>query len=485
MIGRRSAGVLTAAALCSALLTGASPAIAVTHAVAAGRGDTLADNWGKAEEVPGTAALNLGGAAGVNSVSCTSPGTCSAGGNYADASHDLQAFVTDETNGTWGTAEEVPGTAALNQGGEAGVNSVSCSSAGTCSAGGLYRGAHHSQAFVVSETNGTWGTAEKVPGTAALNKKGAAVNSVSCSSAGNCSAAGLYTDSSHHDQAFVADETNGTWGTAEEVPGIAALNKGSASINSVSCPSAGNCAVGGFYTGSSGHTQPFVADETNGTWGTAEEVPGTAALDKQGGAVGPVSCGSAGNCSAGGSFIDGSGDPQVWVAGETNGTWGKAKEVPGTAALNKGGDALMFSVSCGSAGNCSAGGSYTAGSGAQQAFVAVETNGTWGKAKEVPGTGALNKGGMAGIGSLSCASPGNCAAAGFYTDKSDSAQVFVTDETNGTWGTAQEIPGSAALNKGGFAQITSVSCGSAGNCSAGGFYVDVRHQEQAFVVSEG
>lgn len=58
------------------------------------------------------------------------------------------------------------------------------------------------------------------------------------------------------------------------------------------------------------------------------------------------------------------------------GTWGTAREVPGTAALNQGGSASVNSVSCGSAGNCSAGGFYTDGSGHQQAFVASETNGT-------------------------------------------------------------------------------------------------------------
>src|SRR5580693_3294794 len=42
----------------------------------------------------------------------------------------------------------------------------------------------------------------------------------------------------------------------------------------------------------------------------------------------------------------------------------------------------------------------------------------------------------------------------------------------GTWGKAEEIPGIAALNKGGEAALTSVSCASAGNCSAGGYYQD-------------
>ena len=52
----------------------------------------------------------------------------------------------------WGTAQEVPGTAALNRGGQAGIASVSCASTGECSAGGSYTdNSVHSQAFVVSE----------------------------------------------------------------------------------------------------------------------------------------------------------------------------------------------------------------------------------------------------------------------------------------------------------------------------------------------
>lgn len=52
----------------------------------------------------------------------------------------------------WGKPEEVPGTAALNQGGKGELTSVSCASAGSCSAGGYYAGSSGSQAFVVSRT---------------------------------------------------------------------------------------------------------------------------------------------------------------------------------------------------------------------------------------------------------------------------------------------------------------------------------------------
>ena len=51
----------------------------------------------------------------------------------------------------------------------------------------------------------TWGAAQEVA--ASLNtQNNAYVNSVSCSSAGNCSAAGLYRDSAGY-QAFVVDAT--------------------------------------------------------------------------------------------------------------------------------------------------------------------------------------------------------------------------------------------------------------------------------------
>src|SRR5215813_7619968 len=133
-------------------------------------------------------------------------------------------------------------------------------------------------------------------------------------------------------------------------------------------------------------------------WGTAKEVPGTAALNRDGDAgIVSVSCASAGNCSSGGSYTDSSARHQAFVVSQIGGTWGTAIEVPGTAALNQGGFAVISSVSCGAAGNCSAGGSYATGPGHRQAFVASEKNGTWHKAIEVPGTAALNRGRIAAI----------------------------------------------------------------------------------------
>ena len=238
---------------------------AATRAAAGARAAASGGTWGTAEKVPGTAALNKGGNAQISSVSCAKAGDCSAGGSYRDASGRLQAFVAGEVRGVWGTAQQVPGTAALNKGGDAEITSVSCARAGDCSAGGGYQDAsRRGQAFVAGEARGAWGKAQQVPGTAALNKRGdAAISSVSCARAGDCSAGGFYTDASRHLQAFVAGEARGVWGTAQQVPGTAALNKrGDAAISSVSCARAGHCSAGGSYLDASRHLQAFVVNET-------------------------------------------------------------------------------------------------------------------------------------------------------------------------------------------------------------------------------
>jgi uncharacterized repeat protein (TIGR02543 family) len=137
-----------------------------------------------------------------------------------------------------------------------------------------------------------------------------------------------------------------------------------------------------------------------------------------------VSCSSDGNCAAGGRYKDSSGNYQAFVVDEVAGVWGTASEVAGS--LNTGGSAQVFSVSCPSDGNCSAGGRYRDSSGSYQAFVVDEVAGVWGTASEV--AGSLNTGGLARVEPVSCTSDGNCAAGGYYKDGSGNIQAFVFDE---------------------------------------------------------
>jgi len=449
--------------------------------------------WHHAIEVAGPAGPDNSGDTKLTALSCPSVGNCSAGGAYQGFNNKFQVFVVDEVDGIWHHAIEVPGTAGPGNSGNAELTALSCSSVGNCSAGGYDTGVSGSsqkqQAFVVDEVGGIWHNAIEVPGTAGHDNSGdAELTALSCSSAGNCSAGGYsHTLGYSHDQeAFVANEVDGIWHHAIEVPGSGALNiDGMAEITVLSCPSAGNCSAGGYYTSNNYKSQAFVANEVDGIWHHAIEVPGTAGHDNSGDAeLTALSCSSVGNCSAGGAYQESTYKSQAFVVNEVDGIWHNAIEVPGSGALNTNGVAALTALSCPSVGNCSAGGYYTDASTYYQVFLANEVDGIWRNAIEVPGSRALNIDGYAKVTALSCPSVGNCSAGGVYLVSKNNFQVFLVNEVDGIWRNAIEVPGSRALNKSGNADISTLSCSSAGNCTAGGSYRDAHDSYRAFVVNE-
>lgn len=446
-----------------------------------------APSWASSEEIPGTAALNAGGTAQVTDISCPNVGDCSAVGIYELSNGDTEAFVADETSGTWSGAEEIPGFAALNVGnGDLITVSVACPAVGDCTAGGGFTDAsNYLYPFVVGESNGTWGEATQIGDFPITGGDASAeVLSVSCSSTGNCVVGGVYGDGAGGAQAFVANEANGSWGSPVEVPGTSTLNTGaSAEVTSVSCTTSGACAATGSYTDSSSDVQAFVANSSGGSWSAATELPGLGTLNVGGEAV-PTSISCAGDaCAVAGTYAIAAKGSEAFVANETNGAWGSAVEVPGTAALNVGLAGSAESVSCASATSCVLGGAYTDGSGSLQAFVANETNGDWASAVEVPGTSVLNIRGGAAVISTSCSAVGYCAAVGIYTDAQSAVQTFVVNETAGTWNAAIAVPGSGSLNANGVSDIVSVSCAPDGACGLGGYYTDGSNDSQALVDS--
>jgi hypothetical protein len=485
----RLAGAVAAAVACAGLLTGAGLGRGAGVARAAGVSAAASGwRWGKAEAVPGLAALNKGANAEVVSVSCWSAGNCAAGGYYDGRFPDFaapraRAFVVNQKNGRWGKAMEVPGTAALNKGGYAEVSSVSCARRGTCVAGGYYSDASgHQQGFVASLRDGRWSKAVQLPGLAALNTGGdAQVNSVSCSSPGNCAAGGSYSDAAGV-QGFVASQRNGRWRPAVAVGGLAALNTGGiAQVDSVSCASAGDCAGGGSYQTTpspsyGNQAQAFLVSEKNGRWGTAEQVPGLAAMNTYDWArVTAVSCVPGGNCGAGGYYLPVEASALFgFVVSEKNGRWRTAAPVAYHGYLI--GD--LDAVSCPSAGNCAAAGSSTGDGGPDGAWVANQKKGSWGPVDDM--TRPLGEGSSS---SMSCWSAGNCVAGGSYTLPNDgnNPQAFIVSEKSGRWGAAKQVSGLVALSKGGGDQILSLSCPSAGGCSAGGSY---GYPTEGFVVSQ-
>jgi hypothetical protein len=345
--------------------------------------------------------------------------------------------------------------------------SISCASAGDCTAVGETGG----RVFAASESKGRWGKAIEVPGLSSLKGFGdLAEFEVSCGSSGNCEVGGDYIGPRDGVFAFVASERNGVWAKAISVPGLGALNTGrDEELTSLSCsPGGDNCTAGGSYEVGSGSSRGFdayVVSERNGRWGKATPVPGL--NPSQFARIRSVSCASAGNCSGGGSL----GGQQGFLVSEKNGTWGKAIVVPGLSALNTGNEAEVDHVSCATVGNCVAGGSYFDTQDNELVWVASEKNGTWGNATTVPGLNALAAGGFADDQALSCTTPGNCAASGTYQGSvAGNFQGWVASEKTGTWGSAIEVPNLGTLNTGGNVQVVLVSCAAPGNCAAGGSF---------------
>jgi hypothetical protein len=384
------------------------------------------------------AALNKGDA-DFSSMSCASAGNCSAGGTYTDAAGDYQVFVVSETGGVWQQAQEVPGTAALNTGGNATVNAVSCAAPGSCSAGGNYvaAGGSEDQPFVVSEVGGVWQRAEPAPGMGAIaGANGGEINAVSCTSPGNCTAGGDYGfgfgNDHKHFRPLVVSEVNGVWQQAGQFPGPlpAALNpNGTGEIDMLSCASPGNCSAGGDYAGPGSDQEAMVVSEVSGVWQRADALAPIAALNKGKDAeIDGVACAGAGSCSAVGDYSArvSFGSSFMFTVNQLHGSWQPAAAMPGNAP-GRGRPVISAPapVSCGRAGYCG-----TAGLDGEQAFAGNEVSGAWQPIAALPGAAALSKGRLAQVDSLSCPAARACVAAGEYTDGAGHRQLFVASQVS-------------------------------------------------------
>jgi hypothetical protein len=128
--------------------------------------------------------------------------------------------------GSWGKAITLPGSASA-------PNAISCFSPGNCGAvGGL-----GASVYVASQTRGKWGTPKVIPGTARTFKPSSSAGGIACFAAGDCVVVGSYLDTAGRTQAFIASQTHGTWGKLSWVSGLAKLDRGhqGTTPGSVSC----------------------------------------------------------------------------------------------------------------------------------------------------------------------------------------------------------------------------------------------------------
>jgi hypothetical protein len=424
-------------------------------------------------------------------VSCNSPGNCTAAGNFEDPAGNTEAVTETSTAGVWANAVPASFAAGVqNTSPTAYVNGVSCGSPGNCTASGTFRdAAGNYQAFTETSTAGVW--ANGVPATFAAGVQNTSPNAnfdaVLCGSPGNCTAAGQFTDAAGNDEAFTETSTAGVWANAVPATFAAGVQETSpnASFSAVSCVSPGSCTAAGQFNDAAGNTEAVTETSTAGVWANA--VPATFAAGVQDTSpsayFNAVSCGSPGSCTAAGQFTDAAGNDEAVTETSTGGVWANAVPASFAAGVQNTSPAAYFNgVSCGSAGNCTAAGQFQDAAGNYEAFTEASNAGV--SANGVPASfaaGVQNTAPNTLFNAISCASPGDCTAAGQFTDAAGHREAFTETSSGGVW--ANGVPTSfdaGVQNTTPNAELSAVSCGSPGNCTAAGAFTASGDNTEAF-----
>jgi hypothetical protein len=174
-----------------------------------------------------------------------------------------------------------------------------------------------------------------------------------------------------------------------------------------------------------------------------------------------VSCVAVGSCAAVGNYEDTSLYYQGVLLTDNNGKWTPTKAMlPMHAAADPA--VSLDSVSCVGTLDCAAAGKYLPNMGEAQGLLISATSGSWGTGTEA----TLPSGGStAQPNAISCASAGNCTAVGYYVDSMNNQHGLLLTETAGNWADGVESPvPSGAIN----VAVLAVSCWAPGNCGAVG-----------------
>lgn len=312
----------------------------------------------------------------LDSISCTASSDCTAVGWYRNSSDSTSAMVAVERLGKLSRAVGVtlPQDAHTSN---SQLTAVSCTIAFSCTAVGSYSGL----AFGVTESDGRVTPRFDIPPPANVSPSGRVnLTSISCTSVGNCLAAGNYVDRAGATEALVALESNGKFSDATELLSPSNAGKNPYSwVSGLSCQRVGYCTIVGSYVDESVTVTPqtkrpvssqaTVAVESNGRFSRSLEIasPVGAPLEPYAW-LHSVRCTSIGNCVAVGIYDDTSTNESVgkpMVAYERGGKFSQAvtftpPSLRGVAASYTN----LISISCMTADIC--------------AFVGVELNNSLG-----------------------------------------------------------------------------------------------------------
>ena len=453
-----------------------------------------APTWKAAENVSlpsGTSSIYQGW---LPFLSCPTANNCSGAGSMNDSSNAVQGLLLSETKGVWESSIlGLPANAAKSPG--VMIYALGCATNGNCVTGGQYTDSSANvDAFVASQSGGTWAKASAVilPTGAASTSQSAQVRGASCSSAGNCVAIGTYVESgtaTQKTQGFVVSQVNGAWRQATKIALPPSTNANPyVSVGQISCWSTGNCAAIGNYIDVNNVSQGFLLSEVNGTWQTGQNVSmpsNTSAYANI--SLNALTCASAQNCTAIGTYATRTGAKTPFVVSEISGVWKRAIALvlPSDAADNPRVLLYGFSgITCPTANDCVTGGQYYTSTGQYQGFLVSQVNGAWKPAKTLSlPSGAQQAGKNGGAVAFTCSSVGNCSAGAAFLDSSGNYQAGIVSEVNGTWQTTQKLTlpnGATTVSPAG--GVYGLIC-RASSCTALGSYQTSSGSYQGFTVT--
>ena len=352
---------------------------------------------------------------------------------------------------------------------------VSCPQAGHCVAVGGY-GDDEDHPLIETLTGTTWTDAEPaLPPDAYPYNQDASLGEVSCAAAQSCVAVGSYEDASTY-VGLIERLSNGTW-RAQRAPNPPTTSSDPyLTLADVDCPAATSCvAVGTYDTGAKG-VQALIETFTAGKW-TARPAPlPVTAPDSE---LISIACSAAGSCAATGTYADSHGDTQGFVEHERNGHWTASLLKLPRDAVTTGQSVSLEGVSCPSATDCVAVGSYDSTSGQAQPFLVTYHSGAWklSLAPEPAGTRLVSfffTYVPDGSGAITCPAAGSCLAIGAYVSADHRELPVVEHLTSNGWA-ALPVPLPSGANSSGL--LLSLSCPSASECVVTGDWSPGEHAE--------
>jgi hypothetical protein len=399
----------------------------------------------------------------LSGVSCRSATACTAVGYYTSSSYTNLTLAEEWSGSAW-TIKSTGGN-----GGSSKLYGVSCSSAKACLAVGYYTGGGEVLAVSAMWNGSAWSIAD-IDGPAGTTTSD--LNGVSCSSASDCTAVGSY-ESGSGTELTLAEAWNGGAHGIQSTPNATGTGPADGLLYSVSCHSAKACTAVGYYYNTSG-TEVTLAEAWNGTSWSIQKTPNPAGATAPGSVLDAVSCSSATACTAVGYYNIGS-ETSVKLAEAWNGHgWTIQKTPSPKGAL----DSYLSGVSCSSAKDCTAVGSYFSARTGNVTIVEA-WNGTAWKVQATPSPAHDDGSYLVGV---SCLSVRDCTAVGyyFYSFKSSHAELTLAEAWNGTAWNVQVTPSPAGTTEGKESDLEGVSCPSATACNASGYYW--KNSSQAYVI---